>query len=194
MSVLRLSKVLEIFAWMHCMTDVATETAFRLDPRKHFQKSKHLLRSEVNWCDQTSIELHLRRSTSAGESHWWVDRSTCLASRVRISTEKESFPGSEFKPASIWTCWMLIDRQICSQRSCRNFTGGFRSWPPATCTTRTSFDHHGKRSGILYKKWVLKMKKSRISHWSESDENAKWLRDCLWLCQACKRGFTCRPM
>ena len=38
------------------------------------------------------------------------------------------------------------------------------------------------------------MKKSPISHWSESDENAKWLRDCLWLCQACKRGFTCRPM
>ena len=38
------------------------------------------------------------------------------------------------------------------------------------------------------------MKKSRISHWSERDEKAKWLRDCLWLCQACKRGFTCRPM
>ena len=42
--------------------------------------------------------------------YWWVDRSTCLASR--ISTQKESFPGSEFKPASIWTCWMLIDRQM----------------------------------------------------------------------------------
>ena len=25
---------------------------------------------------------------------------------------KESFPGSEFKPASIWTCWMLIDCQM----------------------------------------------------------------------------------
>ena len=45
------------------MTDVGNETAFRLDQRKHFRKSKHLLRSEVNWCDQTSIELHLRRST-----------------------------------------------------------------------------------------------------------------------------------
>ena len=31
----------------------------------------------------------------------------------------------------------------------------------------------------------------RISHWFESDENAKWLRDCLWPCQACK---PCRPM
>ena len=49
------------------MTDVGTETAFRPDQRKHFRKSKHLLRSEVNWCDQTSIELHLRRSTSTGE-------------------------------------------------------------------------------------------------------------------------------
>ena len=37
---------------------LGTETAVRLDQRKHFRKSKHLLRSEVNWCD-----LHLRRST-----------------------------------------------------------------------------------------------------------------------------------
>ena len=90
------------------MKDEGTETAFRLDQCKHFRKSKHLLRSEVNRCDQSSIELHLRLSTST--SYWWVDRSTCLASR--ISTQKESFPGSEFKPASIWTCWMLIDRQM----------------------------------------------------------------------------------
>ena len=139
------------------MTDVGTETAFRLDQRKHFRKSKHLLRSEVNWCDQTSIELHLRRSTF----YWWDDRSTCLASR--ISTEKESFPGqSSSRPLFGHAgCWSIAK---CSQRSCRNFTGGFRSWPPATCTTRTSFDHHGKRSGILYKKWVSKNeKKSYLS-------------------------------
>ena len=30
------------------MTDVGTETTFRLDQRTHFQKSKHLLRSEVS--------------------------------------------------------------------------------------------------------------------------------------------------
>ena len=30
------------------MTDVGTETAFRLDQRKHFRKSKHLLTSEVS--------------------------------------------------------------------------------------------------------------------------------------------------
>ena len=44
------------------MTDIGTETAFRLDQRKHFQKSKHPLRSEVSWCD-----LHLRRSTCTSE-------------------------------------------------------------------------------------------------------------------------------
>ena len=51
-----------------------------------------------------------------------------------------------------------------------------------------------KETVILYKKEYRKMKKTRISPWSERNENAKWLRDCLWLCQACKRGFTCRPM
>ena len=49
------------------MKDEGTETAFRLDQCKHFRKGKHLLRSEVNRCDQSSIELHLRRSTSTGE-------------------------------------------------------------------------------------------------------------------------------
>ena len=44
------------------VTDVGTETAFRLDQCKHFRKSKHLLRSEVSWCD-----LHLRRSTYTSE-------------------------------------------------------------------------------------------------------------------------------
>ena len=51
-----------------------------------------------------------------------------------------------------------------------------------------------KETVILYKKEFRKMKKSRIPHWSERDDNAKWLRGCLWLCQACKRGFPCRPM
>ena len=51
-----------------------------------------------------------------------------------------------------------------------------------------------KEMVIFYKKEFRKMKKSRIFPWSERDESAIWLRDCLWLCQACKRGFTCRPM
>ena len=32
----------------HPVTDVGTETAFRLDQRKHFRKSKHPLRSEIS--------------------------------------------------------------------------------------------------------------------------------------------------
>ena len=50
-----------------------------------------------------------------------------------------------------------------------------------------------KETVILYKEF-RKMKKRCISPWSERYENAKWLRDCLWLCQACKRGFTCGSM
>ena len=66
------------------MTNVRTETAFRHDQCKHFQKSKPLLRSEVRWCGQNSKDLHLHRSM-------------CLASR--ISKKKEPFPRSEFTPA-----------------------------------------------------------------------------------------------
>ena len=40
----------------------------------------------------------------------WEDRSTCFASR--ISTQKEPFLRSEFTLGSIWTNWMLIDRQM----------------------------------------------------------------------------------
>ena len=60
------------------MKDKGTETAFRLDQCKHFRKSKHLLRSEVNRCDQSSIELHLRRSTST--SYCMVSRSINMLS------------------------------------------------------------------------------------------------------------------
>ena len=31
---------------------------------------------------------------------------------VKYLSQKGSFPGSEFKLASIWTCWMQIDRQM----------------------------------------------------------------------------------
>ena len=80
------------------MTNVAIKTAFRHDHCKHFQKTKHLLESEVSWCNQRLAQ-----------------------------TPKEAF--------SAW-----------GQSSRRNFTGGFRSWLPATCrfSTRRSFDHHGK--------------------------------------------------
>ena len=40
-----------------------------------------------------------------------VSRSINMLSVTDLS-KKESFPGSEFKPTSVWTCWMLIDRQM----------------------------------------------------------------------------------
>ena len=48
-------------------------------------------------------------------------------------------------------CWLTGK---CSQISCRNYTGGFRSWPPAICkfSTRRSFDHHGKGNGNFVQK------------------------------------------
>ena len=168
------------------MTDVGTETVFRLDQRKHFRKSKQPLRSEVSWCD-----LHLRRSTCT-----IMSRSINMLSVTDLS-QKESFPGSKFKPASIWTCWMLIDRHGQMQSAfmpelhwwISKLTARHLQGPP-----RDLLITMVKETVILYQKEFRKMKKSRISPWSERDENAKWLRDCLWLCHACKRGFTCRPI
>ena len=166
---------------------------------------------------QTKAPKLLSDSTSASISKRvnipWGHRSvdaifTCVVLHVQVSrsinmlsvtdlSQKESFPGSEFKPASIWTCWMQIDRQMQSA-----FMPELHRWISKltarhlqlACPPGDLLITMVKETVILYKKEFRKMKKSRISHWSERDENAKWLRDCLWLCQACKRGFTCRPM
>ena len=112
------------------MIKVGTETAFRHDHCKHFQKSKHLqiLESEVSW---------------------WAHR---LAHRP----QKKHSPRSE--------------------RSHRNYTGVFRSWLPATCRFSTAGDlliTMVKEAVTIWKR-VLKKKAKlvRISHWSDSDENA----------------------
>ena len=131
------------------MTDVGTETAFRLDQRKHFRKSKHPLRSEVSWCD-----LHLRWSTCT-----IVSRSINMLSVTDLS-QKESFPGSEFKPASIWTCWMLIDRQMQSafmpelHRWISKLTAPHLQGPPGDLLITMV-----KETVILYQKEFRKMKK-----------------------------------
>ena len=108
-----------------------------------------------------------------------VSRSINMLSIINLS-QKESFPGSEFKPASIWTCWMLIDRQMQSA-----FMPELHRWS-SKLTARHLQGPSGdllitmvKETVILYKKEFRKMEKSCISHWSERDENAKWLRDCL---------------
>ena len=136
--------------------------------------------------------LHHARSLSRVKAvstflfHWEISLYVSLAvffffffffnwTQIDFKRSPQSRPGHGFRPKRNHfrgqssrralfghaRCWSIAK---CSQRSCRNFTGGFRSWLPATCTTRTSFDHHGKRSGILYKKWVLKNeKKSYLS-------------------------------
>ena len=143
------------------MTDVGTETAFRLDQGKHFRKSKHLLTSEVNWCD-----LHLRRSTC----RLLVSRSIKMVSVTDLS-QKESFPGSEFKPASVWTCWMQIDRQMQSvpfmpelHRWISKLTARHLQGPPGDllinmvketviCIKRVSKNEKKSYLSLIWKRW-----------------------------------------
>ena len=133
------------------MTDVGTETAFRLDQRKHFRKSKHPLRSVD--AIFTCVDLHVL-----------VSRSINMLSVTDLS-QKESFPGSEFKPASIWTCWMLIDRQMQSafmpelHRWISKLTARHLQGPP-----RDLLITMVKETVILYQKEFRKTKKSRIPH------------------------------
>ena len=101
-----------------------------------------------------------RSSPASIYMYWWVDRSTCLASR--ISTQKESFPGSEFKPASIWTCWMLIDRQMQSAfRHAGTSQVDFEVDRPtaAACPPGDLLITMVKETVILYKKSFEKWKK-----------------------------------
>ena len=83
-------------------------------------------------------------------------------------------------------CWSISK---CSKSSRRNYTGRFRSWPPATCSfsTRRSLITMVKETVIyksVSKKWK-KMKLVRLSHWYDSDENAI---DCEIACDCVKRA------
>ena len=159
-------------------TNVGTETAFRHDHCKHFQKSKRLLRSEVSWCDQTRV-------------HFQLHQSTCSASR--ISTQKEPFPSSEFMvalnldildagrlPNAVWVhagttpVVFEVDRP-----------------PPADSPPGDLWITMVKETVILYKKSFEKKKTKlvRISHLIWKWWKRYWLRDSLWLCQACNCGF-----
>ena len=167
----------------------AMNILFRLDQRKHFQKSKHLLRSEVSWCDQTSKDLHLRRSTVL------VSRSINMLSVTAFD------PKGITSGVRVQACLYLDMLDADWSPNAVSIHAGTSQVdfevdcpPPAACPPGDLLITMVKETVILYKKEFRKMKKSRISHWSERDEHAKWLRDCWWLCQACKRGFTCRPM
>ena len=81
-------------------------------------------------------------------------------------SQKESFPGSEFKPAaSIWTCRMQIDRQMQSafkpelHRWISKLTARHLQGPPGDLLITMV-----KETVILYQKEFRKMKRSRISH------------------------------
>ena len=73
--------------------------------------------------------------------------------------------GSEFKPASIWTCWMLIDRQMQSA-----FMPELHRWISKLTARHLHACPPGdllitmvKETVLLCKKEFQKMNKSRIS-------------------------------
>ena len=147
------------------MTNAGTKTAFRHGHLQAFPKRKHLLRSEVSWCEQIGADLQLHRST-------------CFA--LQISTQKEPFPRSEFTPAlhldiqlgtvkltdwpRLMQVWLtLITRQSTWRRLCKFYSLKFDQWRHpvnftvqnctgcwliAKCRFSTKFsrlfDHHGK--------------------------------------------------
>ena len=79
---------------------------------------------------------------------------------------------SEFTPGSIWTYWMLIDRQMQS-----DFMSKLHRWISKLTARHLQTLHllitMVKETVILYKKKSFeKWKKSRICHWSESNKNA----------------------
>ena len=67
--------------------------------------------------------------------------------------------------------------------------------PPAACPPGDRLITMVKETVNLYKKEFWKLKKKSYLSLIWKRWNAKWLRDCLWLCQACKlakrRIFSC---
>ena len=162
---------------------------FQTGPAQAFPKSKHLLRSEVNWCDQTSIELHLRRSVDP----LLVSRSINMLSVTDF--DRKGIISRVRVQAGLYLDMLDADR---SPNAVSVHAGtsqvDFQVDRPPAAPPGHFLITMVKEAVFCTKNEFRKMKKSSISHWSESDENTKWLRVCLWLCQACKRGFTCRPM
>ena len=101
-------------------------------------------------------------------------------------SQKESFPGSEFKPASIWTCWMLIDRQMQSafmpelHRWISKLTARHLHGPPGDLLITMV-----KETVILYKKEFQKMKK--VVYLIDLKE-MKTRNDCEIACDCVKRA------
>ena len=166
----------EIFARKHTATHKPT-SAQPLSAPHSYQRDIHLTRSLVAW-----IDLHLLVSRSINMLGVTDFDPNGIISGVRVHAglyldmlDADRSPNAVSVHAGTSQVDFEVDRPPPA--------------PPGHLLITMV-----KEAVFCTKNEFWKMKKSRISHWSESDENAKWLRDCLWLCQACKRGFTCRPM
>ena len=115
----------------------------------------------ISYSDSTSASISEKVNISWGQRQRSVDAIlTCVDLHVLVSRSINMLCVTDFVPKGIHFrgqsssrplfghagCWSIAK---CSQCSCRNFTGRFRSWLPATCSlsTRWSFDHHGKGNG-----------------------------------------------
>ena len=133
------------------MTDVGTETAFRINQRKHFRKSKHPLRSEVSWCD-----LHLRRSTVSRSINMvsvdgFVPKGIISGVRVQAGLYLDMLDADRSPNAvSVHAGTSQVDFEV--------------DCPPPARSTRRSVDHHRKGNGNFVSKRVSKNeKKSYLS-------------------------------
>ena len=159
-------------------TNAGTETAFRHDnckPREYIQKSKHL------WGQKSVDTIKLASIYILSVTDF--DQKGAI-SEVRVHA------GAKFGHTG---CWSIAKySQSSPWRRTTQLDFEVDRPPPADSPAGDLFITMAKEMVILCKKEFRKMKKSEtcpylllIWKWWKR----YWLRDCLWLCQACKRGF-----
>ena len=98
-------------------------------------------------CFPTRKSASISEKVNISWGHRSVDALfTCVDLHVLVSRSINMLSVTDFVPkgiisgvrvqAGLLSDMLDADRSpnnLCSQRSCRNFTGGFRSWLPATC-------------------------------------------------------------
>ena len=124
------------------MTDVGTETAFRLDQHKHFRKSKHLLRQRsveaIFTCVDLHVDLLVSRSINMLSVTDFVPKGIISGVRVQAGLYLDILEADRSPNAvSVHEGTSQVDFEV----DCP---------PPAAClSTRRSFDHHSKGNGNL---------------------------------------------
>ena len=121
------------------MTVVGTESAFRLHQRKHFRKSKHLLRSRSVDAIFTCVDLHdivlVSRSINMLSVTDFVPKGIISGVRVQAGLHLDMLDADRSpKSVSVLAGTSQVDLEV----DCP---------PPACLSTRRSFDHHGKGNG-----------------------------------------------